>query len=68
MADGASGLGLAHTHACTHTHKHRKRRGEGILPHIVKTSIAYCSAAVFPHFRNKSSHAVVSFGFWIFLC
>lgn len=40
MADGASGLGLAHTRT------HRKRRGEGITQCIVATSVVYCSAAV----------------------
>lgn len=57
VADGASGLGLAHTYI------HRKRRGEGILLHIVKTSIVHCSTAVFSHIRSKSSHAVGSFAF-----
>lgn len=39
MADGASGLGLAHTHVHT-------GRGERILQCIVKTSAVYCSATV----------------------
>lgn len=53
MADSASGLGLAHTYI------HRKRRGEGILLHIVKTSVVHCSAAIFSHIRSKSSHGLV---------
>lgn len=62
MADGVSGLGLAHTHIHTHT-----GRGEGILQYIVKTSIVYCSAAVSLLSGAKVLTQFCPWPFWIFL-